>query len=185
MNIAAKLTRNKQRTVSLRFGSSQAWMHSRLIMTVLTTGLALMTMLLSTDPAWAGSKWTTVTSLPEKRDGLAAGGLTGALYAVGGESLGQGTTNLYWYDGTSWTEVAGMPGQKRHLAAGVLSNALYAVSGNTGGATVTNVYCFDGTTWTEVEGVPAAREYFAAGVLNDALYVIGGESGSVKSELIN
>ncbi|MEI7901995.1 MAG: leucine-rich repeat protein, partial [bacterium] len=119
------------------------------------------------------TQWQEVAGLPDARNGLAAGVLNGALYAVGGADGSNAKTNVYRYNGTNWTEVAGLPAVRSSLAAGVMNGALYAIGGYNGGA-VTNVYRYNGTNWAEVAGLPFARYVLAAGVLDAKLYAVGG-----------
>src|ERR1035437_5443770 len=97
-----------------------------------------------------GTNWTELAGLPAARRRLAAGVLSNALYAIGGQNSSY-FANVYRYNGMSWTEVAGLPAARASLAAGVLNGALYAVGGvDNGSQTQTNMYRYDGTNWTEV-----------------------------------
>jgi len=128
-----------------------------------------------------GTEWGETTGLPTNLYMLAAGVLSGEVYAVGGFHA---LTNVYHYCRTNWEEVAGLPASRYNMAVGVCSGLLYAVGGgNTDSMVQTNVYAFNGASWTEVEGLPAGRSTLGVGALGGQVYAIGGYASGRKTNV--
>lgn len=127
--------------------------------------------------------WVTKASMPTPRAFLGVGVVNGILYAIGGEALGPGLSNVEAYDPTTntWTAKAPMPTARRGLGVGVINGVLYAVGGDSanGWKVVTKVEAYDPltNTWTTKAPMPTARFGLGIGVINGILYAVGGHAG--------
>ena len=118
--------------------------------------------------------WSTRTSMPTPRSGLAAGVVNGTLYAVGGNYT-TGPVEAYDPITDMWRTKAPLPTWRYGLGVGIVNGILYAVGGYSGGA-VGTLEAYDPVTdtWTTRASMPTARYYVAAGVVNGILYAVGG-----------
>ncbi|MBU0716077.1 MAG: choice-of-anchor D domain-containing protein, partial [Verrucomicrobia bacterium] len=135
---------------------------------------------------YIGTEWGETAGLPTNLYGLAAGTLSGEVYAVGGYETVSGNnaaSNVYHYVGTNWVETVGLPQGRRNIAVGVCSGLLYAVGGAYGVPAMSNVYVFNGSSWTEVASVPLSRSAMGVGVLSGAVYAVGGYNGGSKTNV--
>ena len=134
--------------------------------------------------------WSEVAQIPTERNGLAAGVVSGKLYALGGvievkKYQYQDTALAEVYDPTTntWAGVAPMPTARSCLAAGVVAGKLYAVGGDSGGrpgiGTTDKVEVYDPAmnAWATVAPMLTARKMLAAGVVDGKLYALGGDDG--------
>src|SRR5439155_1239924 len=122
--------------------------------------------------------WSTRTSMPTPRSGLAAGVVNGTLYAVGGNYT-TGPVEAYDPITDMWRTKAPLPTWRYGLGVGIVNGILYAVGGYSGGAVGTlEAYDPATDTWTTRASMPTARDYVAVGVVNGILYAVGGSSPS-------
>jgi len=125
------------------------------------------------------SVWTTKTSMPTPRTGLAVGVVNGILYAVGGDVetntgvLDLPTVEAYDPVTDKWTPKAPMPTPRSGLAVGVVSGILYAIGGDNGSTTV-EAYDRVKDSWTTKTPMPTARYGLGVGMVNGLIYAVGG-----------
>jgi len=132
--------------------------------------------------AGSGSAWTTKTSMPTPRAGLAVGVVNGILYAVGGNTLSNNPVNLsivqaYNPATNAWTTMSPMPTARSGLAVGVVNGILYAIGGtNNGVNNLTTVEAYDPVTntWTSKASMATPRYGLGVGVVNGLIYAVGG-----------
>ena len=128
--------------------------------------------------------WEPVPSLARPRRYLGAVTISGALYAVGGETVIGGTPTVVGdveaYNRTlnTWTPRQPMPTPRRSLGvATARDNILYAIGGQVAdGSTVATVEAYDPATntWTTKTPMPAPRSGAAVAANGHLLYVVGG-----------
>ena len=161
------------------FATPGADLHFRTFMSPTATGLGT---------------WTTKTAMPTARGWPAptAGVINGALYVVGGASIGNpsigdfGTAlpTLEAYDPATntWTPKSSMSIGREGPSAGVINGVLYVAggvgSGGDPGLNALEAYDPATNTWTTKASMPTARGGAAAGVINGVLYVAGGRDGT-------
>lgn len=135
------------------------------------------------DPA--NDTWTTKAPMPTSRAFIAAEGISGRLYVVGGALNGDViTAALEVYDPAtnSWSTKVPMPTPRYGLTSGFIGGRLYAVGGvpgNTGPSETATNESYDPVTntWRTEDPMPTARWESATGVINDTLHVVGGATG--------
>ena len=90
-----------------------------------------------------GNPWSSITSMPTARYGLAAASLNGNIYAISG--LGNsGQLNTVEVSDTStntWSTAAPMPTARERLAAAAVNGKIYAIGGKSSGGTFPNSKC--------------------------------------------
>jgi len=120
--------------------------------------------------------WLTRAPMPTARDALAAVGLNGKIYAIGGYGNGfLNTVEVYDPSSNSWGAAASMPTARNSLAAVALNGKIYAIGGyGNGFLNTVEVYDPSSNSWTGVASMPTARNALAAVVLNGMIYAIGG-----------
>lgn len=128
--------------------------------------------------------WTTKAPMPEPRDGMVAGVMSGRVHIVGGRSpadrhqVYDPATNI-WSPRTSQA-------MRSHGAGAVIAGKLYVAGGcGDGGhggtdcsaATTNRLEVYDPATdtWTALASMPTARNSIGAAAVNGKLYVVGGE----------
>jgi hypothetical protein len=122
--------------------------------------------------------------MPTRRLGVAAAGVNGLLYVVGGSS--ESRTDLATYFATveafdpttnTWAAKAPMPTAREHLAVAVVNGVLYAMGGMPAYSQTTNaVEAYDPVTnrWTTKAPMPTACYGLGAGVVNGLIVAWGG-----------
>jgi N-acetylneuraminic acid mutarotase len=141
------------------------------------------------DPS--SNSWSTTVSeggifllplapMPTARFALAAAGVNGKIYAIGG-SRGPGilnTVEVYDPSSNSWSTAAGMPTARQDLATAAVNGIIYAIGGFIGGfgnpLSKLEVYDPNSNSWSTAASMPTARENLAAAAINDKIYAIGG-----------
>jgi N-acetylneuraminic acid mutarotase len=151
--------------------------------------LLMLAMLAGTNADWApllsaraqsGGIWTTKANMPTGRSGLAAAGVGGKLYAVGGATSGTTFTNkLEVYDPLtdSWTTGADMPIAQYGAAAATINGQLYVIGGAFGGGKGLWAYDPLANAWTAKTEMPSVHAYLAVAVIDNQLYAVGGWDG--------
>ncbi len=138
----------------------------------------------------AASPWSTLGSLPNGLEGLAAAtGQDGRIYAIGGldNDLKQpGSLFAYTPDTDTWAQLANMPGPLAFLAAATGPDGrIYAIGGQTYFRNVVNsVYAYaPGTnTWSQVASLPVPLTDLAATTGPDGrIYTIGGQDSGFNA----
>ncbi|MEK7766282.1 MAG: hypothetical protein AAB368_08590, partial [bacterium] len=126
------------------------------------------------DPA--SDTWTARAAMPTARQALAAGVVSGKLYALGGwNAVLLSAVEEYDPVTDTWAARAAMSTARYQLAAGVLAGRLYAVGGSTGvPVAVVEEYDPSGDVWTTKAPMPTARGYLAAVVASGRMYALGG-----------
>jgi Kelch motif len=127
--------------------------------------------------------WSTAPSLPFTLQSLAAAGLSGRIYALGGKSISfdpNAIGNGLWaFDPTTqaWTTRAPMFVRRERLSATTAGGLLYAIGGsdNTGTLLASMERYDPGTnTWTMLASMSAPRLEVVAGSVNGIVYAAGG-----------
>jgi N-acetylneuraminic acid mutarotase len=100
--------------------------------------------------------WTTVASLPQPEEGLAATTANGLIVVLGGFNGSATYNNFYLYTGARWQTGPAMPTARTDLgvAIGPLG-ALYAFGGYNNGW-LSTVEEFNGHTWSTGQPLPTA-----------------------------
>jgi len=122
--------------------------------------------------------WTRIAELPTRRFLLAAAGLSGKVYAVGGVDYDpMATVEAYDPAAGTWSSRAPMPTARYGPGVGGINGVLYAVggtgTGNTGGEN--EAYDPVTDTWTTKAEMPTRRVTPGVAVVNGILYAIGGQ----------
>lgn len=126
--------------------------------------------------------WSRVSPLSTPRFLMAAAGLGGSVYSIGGFD---GTTLLdtvevYTPGNDRWQSLAPLPAPRRELAAAGLNGKLYAIGGWQGSAVAAKLEIYDASTntWSVARPMPTARNNLVAAAVNGKIYAIGGWNGS-------
>ena len=129
--------------------------------------------------------WTMKPSMPTARGWLAAAGINGFLYAIGGTAGGKYFyNNLEAYDpvANTWIIKSPMPTPRAAPAVGIINGKLYVAGGLATTSTIPvpvvnslEVYDPAADTWSVKPPMPTARAYPGAGVIDGKLYVFGGQ----------
>jgi len=154
----------------------------------------------SVNPAGPGA-WTAAPPLPVATERLAAVGLDGFLYAMGGDTIsvsGSSTNAMSVFNpgsifdtfGWGWTNAAPMLARRQEFAATTAGGRIYAMGGasfasaSDPGTLLALMEAYDPVTgaWTPRASMPAARRGFVAGTINGIIYAAGG-SGSAGTPL--
>jgi len=131
--------------------------------------------------------WTTGSSMPTARSGLASAVVNGEIYAIGGWDNSASKT----YDiveeynplNDTWTTKSPMSSARRGLVAVALNNRIYAIGGYNGGAlSLVEEYNPANNTWTTKSPLPTATAYGCGAVVNGRIYVTGGSGGRITQE---
>jgi N-acetylneuraminic acid mutarotase len=124
--------------------------------------------------------WTTGTSMPTAREGMASCTSGGKLYVVGGDNGGD-RNDLEIYDPAtdSWTTGSSMPTARQSLALGAIDGKLYALGGYHNG-TLSTLEIYDTATnvWTTGPSMSVMRRSLVVGVVDGKLYAVGGHDAS-------
>ena len=158
-------------------------------------GLGEVGTLESYNSATAESGWTTLSSMPTGRAGVAVAALNGTIYALGGYNINNTAydpaTTLEAYDpiNDTWlTTTTPMPTARSYLGAAVINGTLYAVGGelaqppvHSTGIYLTTLEAYDPSPanpaaagWTMKAPMPTARYGVGAAAIGGVLYVVGG-----------
>lgn len=127
--------------------------------------------------------WTTKTSMPTPRWGVATAVVNGGIYAVGGQASpsGQYLTTVEAYDPVNdvWTTKSSMPTARGLLGVVTVNGILYAVGGQNG-AYLATVEAYDpvADAWTTKTSMPTARSLLGVSTVNGILYAVGGVSNA-------
>ena len=136
---------------------------------------------MSVAPPFIG--WSSVSNLPAVREMLAAAGVDGKLYAIGGSAnLLDYQSTVYRYDPTQpeqgWLSVSSLPAARANLAAASLNGRIYAMGGYDGSRYQSTVLEYDPRQpeqgWLNTGILPEECSYLAAASVNDKLYAFGG-----------
>lgn len=126
--------------------------------------------------------WRRSSPLSTPRFLMAAAGLDGNVYSIGGFD---GTTLLdtvevYSPANDRWQSLAPLLAPRRELAAAGLDGKLYAIGGWQGSAVSTKLEIYDPSTnsWRVGRPMPTARNNLVAATVNGKLYAIGGWNGT-------
>jgi N-acetylneuraminic acid mutarotase len=128
--------------------------------------------------------WTTKADMPTGRAVLAAAGVNGIVYVMGGSTDGcNGSTVMEAYDPAtnSWTTQTSMPTGRGGLAAAAVGAQIYAVGGAVCPSSYFNTneaFAPAGGTWSTKAGMPTARYRLGVGVVNGLIYAVGGQNAS-------
>ncbi len=160
---------------------------SRLTKGMFTILLCLTVVVFASD-TFAQGTWTTKAPMPTARNDLAAAGVGGVLYAVGGKTgntcTGLQTLEAYDAATNTWSPKAAMPTGRYGPGAAALNGLLYVVGGDDqcrGGFQVIGaVEAYDpvSNSWSTKASMPTARSYPGVAVVNGVLYVLGGAFGN-------
>jgi N-acetylneuraminic acid mutarotase len=131
------------------------------------------------DPA--ADTWTTKTSMPTARSGLASAVVNNIIYAIGGSSpTHAGTCNgscstVESYDPVSdtWTVMAPMLTQRNGMTGAAVNGIIY-IMGGCCSISIVEAYDTATNTWTTKTPMPTAREGLTSAVVNGKIYAIGG-----------
>jgi N-acetylneuraminic acid mutarotase len=132
-----------------------------------------------------GGSWSARATMPTARNALAAAGVDGLLYAVGGKTgntcVGLQTLEEYTPSVNSWGSRAPMPTGRFNPAATELNGKLYVVGGDVGcGARSSANEVYDPATnsWASKAPMPTPRTSLAIVALDGKIYAIGGDDPS-------
>jgi N-acetylneuraminic acid mutarotase len=131
-------------------------------------------------PAGKG-KWSAAPSLPAQIDKLAAAGLGGKVYAIGGYAISfdpsSRVNSVYAFDpvAQTWTSRAPMLVKRASAGATTAGGLLYAIGG-IDSTLLASVERYDpGTdTWTMRASMSVARDGLVVGTVNGIIYAAGG-----------
>ena len=119
--------------------------------------------------------------MPTGRGFLAAAGVDGKLYVVGGADLSGPIETLEIYDPEidSWSSGPPLSAARHDLAATALDGNLYAVGGRYHDGewrylTTLEIYDPETNAWSNGPSMPTARGFLAASMANGSLYAVGG-----------
>ena len=135
------------------------------------------------DPAANG--WTTRRTMPEARQGFAAGVAGEKIYVIGGlDAQGRPAPGVFEYDPATdrWAGKSPMLTPRHRLAVAAWGGVLFALGGlgNRDRVVETNeAYDPSADAWTTRRPLPGPRHSFGAGTLGDRIYAVGGEGRSV------
>ncbi|MGH9361791.1 MAG: kelch repeat-containing protein, partial [Thermoanaerobaculia bacterium] len=126
--------------------------------------------------------WTRKAPMPTPRHGLAAVGLGGKVYVLGGSNGSAPSRALDIYDPATntWEPGPPMPTARVFLAAAVVGRKIYAIGGSPdccgeGRTDAVEVYDPDLRSWSTAEPLPVALQVSAAATAaNGKIYVFGG-----------
>lgn len=126
--------------------------------------------------------WRRISPLSTPRFMMAAAGLNGSIYSIGGfdgETL-LDTVEVYTPANDRWQTLASLPAPRRELAAAGLEGKLYALGGWLGSAVTTKLEIYDAATdtWNVGRPMPTARSNLVAATVGSKLYAIGGWNGT-------
>lgn len=131
--------------------------------------------------------WTTLPSLPDRLDHMAAGVLKGTLYIAGGRDrdIGKHQDKLFALKPgqATWKMLAPMPTSRGGTAAAVAAGKFYVFGGEgnpkrrTGVFSETEVYDPSTNTWTKLADMPVPRHGTGAATIGGRIYVpVGADS---------
>ncbi|MEK7767866.1 MAG: kelch repeat-containing protein, partial [bacterium] len=131
---------------------------------------------------WGGYPlaWTSKTSAPTGRSGMAAGAVNGRMYVAGGYN-GAYLTSNYEYDPATnaWVVKAALPSPRYAVGGAALNGKLYALGGYNGLSYLANVDAYDpvSNAWTSRTAMTTARSGAAAATAFGRIFAIGGVNG--------
>jgi hypothetical protein len=128
--------------------------------------------------------WAVKASQPSPREGLSAGRVGGAIYAIGGYDEEDTSVNeAYDILTNTWTAKTDAPSARSEMAAAVDCNSIYVVGGRsfTAGSVVGTLERYDVTTdsWATLAAMPTPRAGLGTAIVGSKLYAIGGRDGLV------
>ncbi|MBI4886845.1 MAG: Ig-like domain repeat protein, partial [Acidobacteria bacterium] len=135
--------------------------------------------------------WTNPTTIPSPRCSIAAAGLNGKLYLIGGWLNYVGAyTRVDVYDPAlnTWSTAAPFPHVIEGATASTVNGKIYVTGGwiRTSsppyGSYSQELWRYDpppANTWTQLANMPTPRQSARSAVLNGTMHVLGGESGGV------
>jgi len=126
-------------------------------------------------------RWDMMASMQQRRSQLAAVGLQGKLYALGGRDdagLFLNSVERYSVDLDCWRPVAPMLVERCGMGAAVREDKLYVVGGFNGRCRATvEVYNPDANAWQPVAPLRSRRAYLAVVSCDKFVYAVGGFDG--------
>lgn len=129
----------------------------------------------------SASSATPPASLPTSARGLAAVGLNGKVYVVGGVDTSSNilsTLQIYDPSTNTWVTGAAMPTARSGLATAMVGGKIYAVGGSSASGPLGTLEVYDPSTnaWSPGAAMPTARYGLAAVAANGKIFVIGGQA---------
>ncbi|MEX2238596.1 MAG: kelch repeat-containing protein [Dehalococcoidia bacterium] len=134
------------------------------------------------DPA--SDTWEELPDMPAARDHLAAAGIDGLFFAIGGRlgAINSHSPLVFSFDPATdeWTERAPMPTSRGGIAAAVLEGLIYVFGGEGNAADPTGVFeqveVYDPATdtWSSAGSMAAPRHGTGAAVIGDFICLPGG-----------
>lgn len=130
--------------------------------------------------------WSTKSTMPTGRQGLAVAVVEGKIYAMGGhDNVLPYSAACEEYDpqADSWVIKTPMPTPREAPAAAAVGGKVYVIGGYDGSNLLSTVEQYDPTTdtWTAKAFMPTPRSGHRAVAVGDKIYVIAGFSGSGSS----
>lgn len=126
--------------------------------------------------------WRRSSPLSTPRFLMAAAGLNGNVYSIGGfdGTMLLDTVEVYNPASDRWQRAAPLLSPRRELAATGLDGKLYAIGGWHGSAVTTTLESYDPSTdsWSVRRPMPTARNNLVAAAVNGKVYAIGGWNGT-------
>uniref|UniRef100_G3PXU5 Kelch like family member 2 n=1 Tax=Gasterosteus aculeatus aculeatus TaxID=481459 RepID=G3PXU5_GASAC len=128
-------------------------------------------------------RWTSVSSMQDRRSTLGAAVLNGLLYAVGGfdGSTGLSTIEAYNAKTDEWFHVLPMSTRRSSVGVGVVNGILYAIGGYDGATrqclSTVESYNPKSNAWSYIAEMGTRRSGAGVGVLKGLLYAVGGHDG--------
>ena len=125
--------------------------------------------------------WSRLAELPTPRSEVAAAGLDGKIYVMGGFGAGATANEEYDPAANTWRQRAPIPRGVDHAAAVGVNNKIYLIGGFDGrGGPVNNVWAYDpkADAWTAKAGLPTPRGALGAAAAGGKIYAIGGRDAT-------
>jgi N-acetylneuraminic acid mutarotase len=132
----------------------------------------------------ASDAWSPIEPLPSPRDHLAAAGVDGKVYAIGGRSGGitghMPGVDIYDPDSNTWAPGPPMPTSRGGMAAAVVSHWIFVAGGEGNADEPTGVFAqfevldTNTGTWTTLTPMPTPRHGMGAAAIDGVVYVPGG-----------
>ncbi len=126
--------------------------------------------------------WAAVAAMPTPRYAMAAAGIDGKVYVVGGhdgifDMLA--TLEIYAPVANSWTTGASMSTPRFHPAAAATNGNVYVVGGHDNDQYLSSMEVYDPATntWSAAAPMSSPRYQPAAAAIGGKLYVVGGYDG--------
>ena len=133
--------------------------------------------------------WSTVASLPSKRQELPAVHYNGKIYAIGGMSQAGccnaiGNLTEYSIKDNRWKELAKCPTAANHPGVAALDGKIYRISGwgnNSSGSAINkscHVYDIASNKWSSIPDIPIASAAPGVVTYNGKIWVFGGSTSN-------